>query len=107
MTIEELTTLTKAATTKDQKAALKQLHYKSDWEDSELRSKAISPIKKLRSWAFVLCFLSIGLTTRFKDLATFGVKPFWAFTIGVIVNVPLGYFLSTVVFQGYWRHLGQ
>ena len=79
----------------------------SSERESELRKKAISPIKKLRSWAFVLCFLSIGLTTRFKDLATFGMKPFWAFTIGVLVNVPLGYILSTVVFQSYWRFLGQ
>jgi len=55
----------------------------------------------------VLCFLSIGLTTRFKDLATFGIKPIWAFTIGVVVNVPLGYFLSTVAFQNYWRFLGR
>ncbi len=107
MTLEELKKLTAAATTADQKAALKQLHFKSDWEESELREKAVIPIKKLRSWAFVFCFLSIGLTTRFKDLAGFGMKPFWAFTIGVLVNVPLGYFLSTVVFQGYWRFLGQ
>ncbi|MFC1491930.1 YeiH family protein [Nitrospinota bacterium] len=107
MSLEDLTKLAAGATTKDQRAALKQLHYKSDWEESELRPKAISPIKKLRSWAFVLCFLSIGLTTRFRDLATFGIKPFWAFTIGVIVNVPLGWILSTVVFQDYWRFLGR
>ena len=107
MSLEELEQLSAAATTKDQKAALKQLHDKSDWQESELTPKAISPIKKLRSWAFVLCFLSIGLTTRFKDLATFGIKPFWAFTIGVVVNVPLGYFLSTMVFQNYWRFLGK
>jgi len=89
MSLEELKRLSAAATTEDQKAALKQLYYRADWEESELRAKAIAPIKKLRSWAFVLCFLSIGLTTRFKDLATFGMKPFWAFTIGVILNVPL------------------
>ncbi len=107
MTVEELNKLMKAATTQDQKAALKQLHYTSDWQESELGAKALSPIKKLRSWAFVLCFLSIGLTTRFRELATFGVRPFWAFTIGVLVNVPLGFVLSTVVFQEYWRYLGQ
>ena len=33
---------------------------------------------------------------------TFGMKPFWAFTIGVAVNVPLGFFLSTVVFVDFW-----
>lgn len=107
MSLEELEKFSAKAMTKDQRAALKQLYYQSDWEESELKPKAIEPITKLRSWAFVLCFLSIGLTTRFKDLATFGMKPFWAFTIGVLVNVPLGYFLTTVVFQNYWRFLGQ
>ena len=107
MSLEELQKLSAQSTTQDQKIALKQLYYKSDWEESELREKVIEPITKLRSWAFVLCFLSIGLTTRFKDLATFGMKPFWAFTIGVLINVPLGYFLTTVVFQNYWRFLGQ
>jgi hypothetical protein len=87
--------------------ALKQLRYKSDWFESELKSSVISPVKKLRSWAFVLCFLCIGLSTRFKDLLTFGLKPFWAFTIGVMVNVPLGYFLSTVVFSKYWSNISK
>ena len=91
----------------DKIGALKQLHYKSDWFESELRTRVISPVKKLRSWAFVLCFLCIGLSTRFKDLLTFGLKPFWAFTIGVMVNVPLGYFLSTVVFSKYWSSISQ
>jgi len=107
MTLSELETLSGAADSRDQKAALKQLHQRSDWEESELEPGAISPIKKFRSWAFVFCFLGIGLTTRFKELAIFGVKPFWAFTVGVVVNVPLGYFLSTVVFQDYWRFLGR
>jgi uncharacterized membrane protein YadS len=107
MGLSDLTQLSAAATTGDQRAALKQLHFKSDWEESELTPKAISPIKKLRSWAFVLCFLCIGLSTRFQDLLTFGMKPFWAFTMGVVVNVPLGWILSTVVFQNYWRFLGR
>ncbi|MDY6987778.1 MAG: putative sulfate exporter family transporter [Thermodesulfobacteriota bacterium] len=103
MSLDELSDLTSATTSSDQQWALKDLHYKSDWFQSELYSRAISPIKKLRSWAFVFCFLCIGLSTRFKDLLTFGMKPFWAFTIGVIVNVPLGFFLSTVVFSNYWQ----
>ncbi len=90
---------------KDKVGALKQLRYASDWFESELVPRVISPIKKLRSWAFVLCFLCIGLSTRFKDLLNFGLKPFWAFTIGVAVNVPLGYFLSTVVFSKYWSNI--
>ncbi len=83
--------------------ALRNLRHKSDWFTSELKAKSIVPIKKLRSWAFVLCFLCIGLSTRFKDLVKFGLKPFWAFTIGVLVNVPLGWFLTTQVFVNYWR----
>jgi hypothetical protein len=104
MSLQELDELT-ANADEEQTWALKNLHAKSDWFESQLSSLAIGPIKELRSWAFVLCFLCIGLSTRFKDLATFGLKPFWAFTIGVIVNVPLGYILTTRVFADYWRAL--
>jgi uncharacterized membrane protein YadS len=82
-----------------------QLQYEADWFQSTLTPRLISPIKKLRSWAFVLCFLAIGLSTRFAELATFGLRPFWAFTIGVLVNVPLGYVLSTIVFSDYWARI--
>ncbi len=67
-----------------------------------LQAQLITPIKTLRTWTFVFTFLCIGLTTRFRDLAKFGMPPFWAFTIGVAINVPLGYFLSTVVFRDFW-----
>jgi len=92
---------------RDKIGALKELRYRSDWFESELKSKVIGPVKTLRSWAFVICFLCIGLSTRFKDLMTFGLRPFWAFTIGVIVNVPLGYFLSSVVFSRYWSKISE
>jgi len=92
---------------KDKIGAFKELRYKSDWFESTLLSNVISPVKKLRSWAFVICFLCIGLSTRIKDLLTFGLKPFWAFTVGVLVNVPLGYFLSTVVFSKYWSKISE
>ena len=65
----------------------------------------IFPITALRTWAFTFSFLSIGLTTRFRELATAGIKPFLAFTAGVIVNVALGYFLSVVVFGHYWSSI--
>jgi len=65
----------------------------------------ISPIKDLRTWAFIFCFLSIGLTTRFRELASAGSKPFYAFTSGVVVNVVLGFVLSVLVFGQYWAHL--
>lgn len=104
MSHEELKAL-EAGATQDQVWALNALAFSSDWFESVLTAKVISPVKKLRSWAFVLCFLCIGLSTRFKELSTFGLKPFWAFTLGVLVNVPLGYFLSTVVFADFWEKI--
>jgi uncharacterized integral membrane protein (TIGR00698 family) len=65
----------------------------------------VAPIKDLRTWAFIFCFLSIGLTTRFRELASAGTKPFLAFTAGVLVNVPLGFILSAFVFASYWANL--
>ena len=62
----------------------------------------IAPITSLRTWAFTFSFLSIGLTTRFRELANAGIRPFIAFTAGVIVNVILGYILSVIVFGHYW-----
>ncbi len=69
-------------------------------------SNVISPIKSLRGWCFVLCFLCIGLTTRFKALAATGWKPFLAFTSGVGVNVLLGFLCSTVILGDYWTAVG-
>jgi uncharacterized integral membrane protein (TIGR00698 family) len=65
----------------------------------------IAPITSLRTWAFTFSFLSIGLTTRFRELANAGIKPFIAFTAGVIVNVILGYILSVLVFGHYWASI--
>ncbi len=65
----------------------------------------VGPIKDLRTWAFIFCFLSIGLTTRFRELAKAGAKPFLAFSSGAIVNVVLGFVLSAVVFASHWANL--
>ncbi len=67
-----------------------------------VKPNLILPLASLRTWAFIFCFLSIGLTTRFRDLQPVGWKPFWAFTIGVAVNVVLGYIMSVDVFGDYW-----
>ncbi|HXR87152.1 MAG TPA: putative sulfate exporter family transporter [Stellaceae bacterium] len=67
----------------------------------------VAPIKDLRTWAFIFCFLSIGLTTRFRELASAGRKPFLAFSSGVVVNVVLGLILSAWVFASHWATLGQ
>ena len=65
----------------------------------------VAPIKDLRTWTFIFCFLSIGLTTRFRELAHAGSKPFAAFSAGVVVNVVLGFILSAVVFASHWQGL--
>ena len=65
----------------------------------------VAPIKDLRSWAFIFCFFSIGLTTRFRELASAGSKPFLAFSSGVVVNVILGFILSAWVFAAHWANL--
>lgn len=65
----------------------------------------VTPIKDLRTWAFIFCFLSIGLTTRFRELATAGKTPFIAFSAGAIVNVILGFLLSAIVFAAHWENL--
>src|SRR6478736_5749737 len=62
----------------------------------------VAPLKDLRSWFFIFCFFSIGLTTRFREFVTVGSKPFLGFTAGVVVNVILGFLLSAVVFERYW-----
>jgi uncharacterized integral membrane protein (TIGR00698 family) len=67
----------------------------------------VAPIKDLRTWTFIFCFFSIGLTTRFSDLAVAGRKPFAAFTAGVIVNVVIGFALSVWVFASYWTNLAR
>jgi uncharacterized integral membrane protein (TIGR00698 family) len=63
------------------------------------------PIKNLRTWAFIFCYFSIGLTTRFSELAHAGRKPFFAFSAGVAVNVVLGFILSAYVFATHWSNL--
>jgi uncharacterized integral membrane protein (TIGR00698 family) len=67
----------------------------------------VAPIKDLRSWAFIFCFLSIGLTTRFRDLASMGKKPFLAFSAGALVNVIIGFVLSAIVFAAHWENLAR
>ena len=71
-----------------------------------IKPDLIAPLKNLRVWAFTFCFLSIGLSTRWRDLAQAGSRPFIAFSAGVAVNLVLGFVLSVVVFGGYWAGLG-
>ncbi len=65
----------------------------------------IMPLVSLRTWAFIFCFLSIGLTTRFRELKPVGWKAFSAFSIGVLINVILGYIMSAHLFGEHWSRL--
>ncbi len=67
----------------------------------------VAPLQALRTWAFTFAFLSIGLTTKFREFVSVGARPFYAFTLGVAVNVLLGFVLSTQVFNEFWSRLGQ
>lgn len=82
-------------------------HYSLSTYRSVVTPALINPITALRTWAFIFCFLSIGLTTRFSKLSNAGGKPLIAFTAGVVVNVLIGYFLSAHLFASFWNALGQ
>ena len=75
--------------------------------NKEVVPNLVGPVKDMRTWAFIFCFLSIGLTTRFRELAGAGIKPFLAFSAGALVNVLVGYFLSAVVFAAHWENLAR
>ncbi|MGB8991895.1 MAG: putative sulfate exporter family transporter [Desulfobaccales bacterium] len=75
--------------------------------NSTVKPNLILPLVSIRTWTFIFCFLSIGLTTRFRELKAAGWKPFGAFTTGVAVNVVLGFLLSVFIFGGYWAALGK
>lgn len=79
--------------------------YSADELKSVVKPALLNPISSLRGWAFLFCFLAIGLTTRFRELKGVGMKPFLAFTMGVAVNVAAGYFLSVHLFGSYWAKL--
>ena len=73
----------------------------------EVLPALVGPLQAFRTWAFTIAFLSIGLSTRFREFASIGARPFYAFTLGVLVNVVLGFVLSTQVFDEFWNRLGQ
>ena len=73
----------------------------------ELVPALVAPLQVLRTWAFTFAFLSIGLSTRVREFSSVGARPFYAFTIGVGVNLALGFVLSTRVFGDFWSRLGQ
>ncbi len=70
--------------------------------NTTVKPNLIVPLVSLRTWAFIFCFLSIGLTTRIRELQPVGWKTFLAFSLGVACNVVLGYVMSVYVFGNYW-----
>ena len=67
----------------------------------------VAPLQAFRTWTFTFAFLSIGLTTKIREFASVGARPFYAFTLGVLVNGALGFVLSTQVFAEFWTRLGK
>jgi uncharacterized integral membrane protein (TIGR00698 family) len=67
----------------------------------------VAPLIAVRTWCFTFCFLSIGLTTRLRELAPSGGRPLLAFSLGVLVNLVLGYILSVHVFGTHWAGLAK
>ena len=80
-------------------------HYGQSAYHDTVTPQLVTPLKDLRTWAFIFCFFSIGLTTRARDLARIGPRPLLAFSAGVLVNVILGFVLSAWVFAPHWQSL--
>jgi uncharacterized membrane protein YadS len=70
--------------------------------DTVTRPRLLAPIDTLRNWAFTFSFLSIGASLRIRRLAPVTGNAFVAFSVGVVVNLIVGFILSAVVFQSYW-----
>ncbi|HEX2913258.1 MAG TPA: putative sulfate exporter family transporter [Chloroflexia bacterium] len=70
-----------------------------------VKPQLVAPISNLRLYCFIFSFLSIGLTTRFRDLASAGWKSTVAFSAGVVVNVILGFILSVWLLHDQWISL--
>ncbi len=68
----------------------------------QVRTGILGPLVGLRSWAFVLCFLSIGLNTRIKQFFEIDRRTFAVFAVGVAANLIVGYLLSSTVFGPTW-----
>ena len=66
-------------------------HYSFADYNKIVKPLLVGPILTMRTWAFIFCLFSIGLTTRFRELSATGAKPFWAFTRGAVVNIILGF----------------
>lgn len=55
----------------------------------------------LRTWAFTLAFVSIGLELRVSSLREAGLRPLLVFAAATIVNLVVALAIASVVFQGF------
>ncbi|MDN5348472.1 MAG: hypothetical protein PWP65_2037 [Clostridia bacterium] len=60
--------------------------------------------KALRGWFFALAFVSIGLSSNFKEMAKYlkGGKPVWQYIIGQGFNVILTFIVAWIAFSGHY-----
>jgi uncharacterized membrane protein YadS len=70
-----------------------------------LRHHLLVPLVGLRTWAFTLCFLAIGLNTHLRQMLAVERRVLFVFSAGVAVNLVVGYVLSVIVFGAQWTAL--
>ncbi|MHB8255072.1 MAG: YeiH family protein [Acidiferrobacter sp.] len=73
--------------------------------DHTITHRMLDPLTGLRTWAFTLCFLSIGLNTRIRQFLEIDRRVLRVFSVGVLLNLVLGYLLSTQIFGAAWAAL--
>lgn len=64
----------------------------------------VSVTKNLKNWLFTLAFVSIGLDSRFSEMAKMakGGKPVWLYIVGQTFNMVLTLIAALVFFGGYF-----
>ncbi|AJC85224.1 putative sulfate exporter family transporter [Campylobacter peloridis] len=68
------------------------------------QDEVLSNIKNFRNWIFIWTFLCIGLSANIKQILFLGYKPLLAFSLGVAINLPLGFVLSNYIFVDFWTN---
>ncbi|WP_412097440.1 YeiH/YadS family membrane protein [Campylobacter lari] len=68
------------------------------------QDEVLSSIKNFRNWVFAWTFLCIGLSANIKQILLLGYKPLLAFSLGVAINLPLGFILSNYIFIDFWKN---
>lgn len=75
--------------------------------DAMTRPGLIAPIDTIRNWVFTFSFLSIGASLKVRVLGPVTRDALIAFSVGVVVNLVLGFVLSAVVFASYWGSIAR